>query len=231
MATKIIFPATGEEITLDITESISIDGSSEITDFEVEEGVNISDHATTSPKVISVSGFISDVPLDATGTYDPEATGKHTEARERFNVAWEGRELLNIDFGPTRGTHENYLISSFPQTWDSDTGNGFNVSLSLKQIRIAKPKVRNLDAERVAQQRLTVRDAFADSTARSAANVLSLFTGTEVSTEAIRERFQPPINLGRMTTKAAGGALADLAGAAAAPAGVPAGIADFARGI
>lgn len=231
MATTLIFPATGEELALHVTDSISIDGTSEITDFEVEEGSNITDHATISPKTISLTGFISDVPLDATGTYDVAKSGYHTEARERIESAWLNKEILSLDFGPTRGTHENYLIASFPQTWDADTGNGFNVSLSLKQIRVTRPRVRNLTAESIAQQRLIVNEAaFIQRTTGSIQGVNAGTSGTLVSTADIQQRFQPIRSMGRQTPVAASGALADLSTSITAPAGLPEGISNVFRG-
>jgi hypothetical protein len=228
------FPEAGDGFRLDCTELIQPGRTAEVTSNEIEDGSAITDHRIIHPLTLQITGFLSDVPLDATGTYSPEGTGPHVDWRERLEQAHERSEFLSVDCGPTRGTYDNLLITSLDIQWDTSTGNGLQVSLSLQQVRIARPQSRNLTAERLAQERLLLADAAKANLmpvkAGAFNGVLAATGGTLVSTQETLGRFQPERSLGRLTAQTAPSSLSDLAADALAPAGVPAGITNFFRG-
>jgi hypothetical protein len=147
MPVFILFSATEEEYSLDITESVSPEYTADVTQHAVESGSPVTDHRIIQPKRLTLSGLVTDVPLDATGSFDPESIGKHTELRERLEKAHATSELLLIDCGPTRGLYENMAITSLAFGWDYDTGNAFRVGMSLQEIVTIEAQVRNLTAD------------------------------------------------------------------------------------
>ncbi len=151
MSVFILFSATEEEYELDVTETVTPEYSADVTQHAIETGSPVTDHRIIQPKRLTVSGWITDVPLTATGSYDPESIGKHTELRDRLEYAHATSELLLIDCGPTRGLYENMAITSLAFGWDYDTGNAFRVSLSLQEITTTEAQVRNLALETAAQ--------------------------------------------------------------------------------
>lgn len=177
------FPSTGEVFALSITDSMNPSRSADVTDHEVEDGSNISDHRIRNARTLSISGFVSDVPLDMVGDYDPEnPEGNHVYVRERLERADENSEFINIDLGPTRGSYNNMLITSLDFSWDAESGNGLMVSLGAKEIRIAKPKTFSRKEE---QAILTRAEADFD-----AINRANLGTAIVAKDEIIAQRFE-----------------------------------------
>jgi hypothetical protein len=212
------FPSTGEVFALSITDSMNPSRSADVTDHEVEDGSNISDHRIRNARTLSISGFVSDVPLDMTGDYDPEnPEGNHVYVRERLERADENSEFINIDLGPTRGTYDNMLITSLDFSWDAESGNGLMVSLGAKEIRIAAPKSRNLSKEAIANQRILVKA----EVEFEKINQSTLGTAIVAKDKIVAERFQSIQSFGRTTLSRAEGALADVATTTATGLGLP----------
>lgn len=205
---SIEFTSTGEVFAFSITDNMSPSRSADVTEHEVEEGANVSDHRIRNAKTINISGFVTDVPFDAVGNYDPQnPEGLHVYVRERLERADESSEFINIDLGPTRGTYENMLITSLDFTWDAETGNGLQVSLSAKEVRIANVKTRNLKKEAIINQQILTR-AEADF---DVVNRAALGTAMVAKDEFIAQRFEYIKNFERTTLKGIEGAKASIA--------------------
>lgn len=130
----------GQEYSIDATLGFSAPLSSDSTEYKVEKGANISDHIDNKPQTLEISGFMSDVPLRATGPYDPVSLGLHLEFLEKINAAWTNKELLIVD-AENKDLWENMQIASFSPDWGPGTGNGYNFTLSLKQIEFTTAQV------------------------------------------------------------------------------------------
>ena len=205
---SIEFPSTGEVFAFSITDNMSPSRSADVTEHEVEEGASVSDHRIRNARTINISGFVTDVPFDAVGNYDPvNPEGLHVFVRERLERADELSEFINIDLGPTRGTYENMLITSLDFSWDSETGNGLQVSLSAKEVRIANVKTRNLKKEAIINQQILTR---AESEF-DVVNRAALGTGMVAKDEFIAQRFEYIKNFERTTLKGIEGAKSSIA--------------------
>lgn len=213
---SIEFPSTGEVFAFSVTDNMSPSRSADVTEHEVEDGASVSDHRIRNAKTINISGFVTDVPFDAVGNYDPQnPDGMHVFVRERLERADESSEFINIDLGPTRGTYENMLITSLDFSWDPDTGNGLQVSLSAKEVRIANVKTRNLKKEAIINQQILTR-------AESEFDVLNraaLGTGMVAKDKFIAQRFEYLKNFERTTLKGIDGVKAGIAKGALESAG------------
>lgn len=208
MALLIIgFPATGEEWSLDVADSFSPSRTASVTQNEVERGANVTDHRNVNPLTLSFSGFVSDIPLRFEGNYDNEATGRHTEIRERLETAHENSEFLEIENGDTRGLYENMLITQLDFNWDAETGNGLMINMQLQAVRIVSPERKNLAAERLRNERLTYdgEQIAQDNNLTIAAAFLGpeIAAGVKVVKDAPTfQRFSPERAMGRLSARA-----------------------------
>lgn len=207
MALLIIgFPSTGEEWSLDVADSFAVSRTATVTQNEVERGSNVTDHRNINPLTLSFSGFISDIPLTFQGDYDNEATGRHTEARERLELAHANSEFIEVENGETRGLYENMLITQLDFMWDYESGNGLNVTMQLQEVRIVSPERRNLAADRLRAERLTYEGE--QIAQQNNLNVLGTFFGPEAAAGAkvvngaqTFQRFSPERSLGRLSAR------------------------------
>ena len=136
MTTFVEFPDQQKEYSIDVVTSFTPDFQSDSTEYRVEEGANISDHIDTKPVTLAIDGFMTDVPLSATGAYSPTDNGEHLNFYDALVTAWTNKELLIVDV-ENNDIWENMQIVGFPPQWAPETGNGYHFSLSLKQIEFA----------------------------------------------------------------------------------------------
>ncbi|KAB8139262.1 hypothetical protein F9U64_01160 [Gracilibacillus oryzae] len=106
-----------------------------ITEHPVEDGNDIADHVGSTPTTFNISGM-------CTGQ---DAPSKYAQLLELFRkkepVTYVGRGRINT-----------VVIESFPSDRDADIANGFNFSLTLKQVRIVKTSTVDLLAPEVRAQ-------------------------------------------------------------------------------
>lgn len=100
----------------------------EVTTHPVEKGVNITDHVKRQPKVYEIEGHVGDAE-------DPGA--KHL----KLAIMWSRGEPVNYS-GRTK--MKNVIIENFTSDVDESSQKGFNFSLTLREIRIAKPSTVSL---------------------------------------------------------------------------------------
>jgi hypothetical protein len=130
------FPDQGKEWSIDATLSFTNGNESDSTEYKVEKGSNISDHIDNKQQTLEISGFMSDAPFSAEGVYDPVNLGEHLNFFDAVKTAMANKELVIVD-AEYKDIWENMQIVSFPPAWGAGTGNGYNFSLSLKQIEFA----------------------------------------------------------------------------------------------
>ena len=218
MAILIIgFPKTGEEWSLDIADSFAPSRTASVTQNDVEQGSNVTDHRIINPLTLAFSGFVSDVPLDSTTKYDNESIGRHTEIRERLETAHENSEFLYVEMGDTRGLYENMLITQLDFNWDAESGNGLNVAMQLQAVRIVSPERRNMAAERLSKKlsydrKEGLKDAIISRYEDNGDGTVTLVDGP-----ATYQRFSAPKSIGRASGAPSG--LSDQATAALAAIG------------
>ena len=99
----------------------TFDFKNTITEHPVESGSNIADHVANTPITISLKGII---------------VGEDASAKYQKLVNYWQNATLGLYIG--RGSLSNCVIEMFSKDGEASTGNGFQFSISLKQIRIAK---------------------------------------------------------------------------------------------
>ncbi len=132
------------KITIDAVVSESHSYSSEITEHNVETGADITDHSIMKPFKLSLSGVISDNPLDYSladplglrasvfNQFDPTYTAPSKSAYLFFRDALDETALLTIYTGLE--IYEDMLLESFDCPRSKTTAHSLKFSATFKQV-------------------------------------------------------------------------------------------------
>ena len=94
----------------------------DITEYPIEGGNQISDHAALRPVTLAIDGVVA----------GPSAAGVLATVR-----SWRENRLLVTYSG--RGTYRDFVIKEFRPTEDVEVGDGFRFAMTLQEVRIASP--------------------------------------------------------------------------------------------
>ena len=130
----------GEILDLDIVDDLSPSYSVEKTTHEVEDGSEVTDNINVQPDTVRITGFYSNVPLTASGAFDPEAEGLHTAFLARMEKCVKDGEVVALIAG-VFGVWQDMQVTQFDPNFQIETGSGVNYSLTLEQVRIVNAKV------------------------------------------------------------------------------------------
>jgi len=124
---------SGTVIEFDAAPQVTHEAQADVTDWPVESGTQISDHATVKPKTLSVTGFVSVRPLRA---IQPAAMP------DKERAAWADASVLDalerrtpLKVSTSLRTYSQMLLTSYqaPQTLE-DSG-GIRMTLAFKEIK------------------------------------------------------------------------------------------------
>ncbi|GGA31050.1 LysM peptidoglycan-binding domain-containing protein [Psychrobacillus lasiicapitis] len=111
----------------------SLQNDVELPSHPVEKGINLTDHVERKPVVLSISGKL--IRPDNT-TLETLLGRLSTIETKGTLVAYEGRRI-----------YHNLMIAAFSYDADSKIMNGFNFSMTLKEVRFAAPSYVSLPAK------------------------------------------------------------------------------------
>lgn len=94
----------------------------DITEYPIEGGNQISDHAALRPVTLAIDGVVA----------GPSAAGVLATVR-----SWQENRLLVTYSG--RGTYRDFVIKEFRPTEDAEVGDGFRFAMALQEVRIVSP--------------------------------------------------------------------------------------------
>ena len=94
----------------------------DITEYPIEGGNQISDHAALRPATLAIDGVVA----------GPSAAGVLATVR-----SWQENRLLVSYSG--RGTYRDFVIKEFRPTEDVEVGDGFRFAMTLQEVRIVSP--------------------------------------------------------------------------------------------
>ena len=94
----------------------------DITEYPIEGGNQISDHAALRPVTLAIDGVVA----------GPSAAGVLALVR-----SWQENRLLVTYSG--RGTYRDFVIKEFRPTEDVEVGDGFRFAMALQEVRIVSP--------------------------------------------------------------------------------------------
>jgi hypothetical protein len=126
--------------------------SSEITEFPVEEGLNISDNARPKPFMLKLECYISDFPLPSEGRTQvssgainqrPKASKKRSENAFATLVRLKD-EGIPITVTTGLNTYDSLVIQSIDVPRDKTLRAGLRFSIVMKEVRIVKTETVNI---------------------------------------------------------------------------------------
>ncbi len=92
----------------------------DVTEYPIEDGLNVSDHATLRPVSLTIEGVVTG--SGATSTF----ASIEQWQKDRLLVTYSGRR-----------TYRDFVIREFRPTEDATVGDGFRFTLSLQEVKIA----------------------------------------------------------------------------------------------
>jgi hypothetical protein len=128
---SIIEPLALTVVVFDATMSEDHTSSVEWTDFPVESGLDVTDHAIENPNEVVITGVISDTPLFATPTPNRSRSAFETLIRLK-----ESHKLVTVVTGLK--VYNNMGIVSVTTTRDNQTGQAVVPVVEFKQIRLVQ---------------------------------------------------------------------------------------------
>lgn len=146
------------DCTLDETHSLE----NMITEHPVEEGVNISDHIRRQPRMLEITGVVTNTPVvnfDKEEPLSPDISDTLSPV-DRVRLAYaKVDELLVkgeiIDVQTTLETYRNMIIQDYSIPRNVETGNTLNVTISLRELLTAKTEQVAAPEPVVVSKRLT----------------------------------------------------------------------------
>lgn len=126
--------------------------SSQVTDNPVEDGTTVTDHVILAPRQLTLEAMVSDHPIDPevlakmpTPTEGPDGLPvavkptRSQKAAEFLEGLWRDKVLLKV---VTKfRTYANLVIESMTWREENDVGEALQVTLQLREIRIASSAV------------------------------------------------------------------------------------------
>ena len=109
-----------KDILIDVITDVGVSESSTTTDHALEDGEQISDHVHSAPITLSLSGTLY---------------GDHEQKVLKLREFREKGVIFNFDYMTNYG---NVVITDFSRDYTSSVKDGFNFTMSLKQIKLAK---------------------------------------------------------------------------------------------
>ncbi len=128
---RIFDPVLLTLIEFDVIIDESWSDVAEWTDFPVETGLPISDHAIIEPTKLTLSGIVTDTPIQAGAIALPD---RGRRAYERLLFLMNARSLVTVITGLR--VLQDMGIESVDVTRDNTTGQAVWPVVSLKQVRI-----------------------------------------------------------------------------------------------
>lgn len=132
-------------VTLDCTVSESHKDEVEITDHPVETGSTISDHIRKRPISLSLEGIVTNTPVVflASLMADSPVENDFIPSPDRVTRAYQELRRIQeegeiVDVVTSLREYKNLAIESLSVSRSAETGNALNVSISLREIVLAK---------------------------------------------------------------------------------------------
>jgi hypothetical protein len=150
-------------ITLDVLLTENPTHSAEVTDHQVEEGANVSDHVRQKPDTLQLEGILSNTPVtgsqmtrviesgglvfDSNIFADEESPrGSAGYAEAAYKALLELKEAGTvITVTTSRKTYENMVIEQIQAPRDARTGDAIRILVNLKQVRIVSNRLTTVD--------------------------------------------------------------------------------------
>lgn len=131
-------------LTVDVTISEQYDREAEVTRHPVERGIDVVDHRRMKPRMIKMSGVVSDSPsllevlqgntvgISADSAFGSESRSQ--KAHRKLNTLFEQADVITVV--TAREVYKNMVVASFSER-KNDAGEYLGFDLVLEEIRFA----------------------------------------------------------------------------------------------
>ena len=124
-----------QSLEVDVLLKVSVNTTSQTTDFPVEDGSQTTDHIIDQPLRLEIEAMVADQPTSGDGE---EQQGRARSAWELIQE-WRTSAALLLMVAPGYGDFDNLLLENVSSSLQSgDTGEVLRFSASLKQVRFAQ---------------------------------------------------------------------------------------------
>ncbi len=132
-----------EAIELEATLQESFTGTAAVTDHPVEDGADITDHIRRQPETLELRGIVSNYPLVVLSSARARPIQPGGDPSQRAEEAFAFlRDLKDrgqtVDVSTTLSDYFNFAITSISVTRDKDSRQIVDLSISLREIQIAR---------------------------------------------------------------------------------------------
>ena len=149
-------PETGQisqVIELDITIDANLSHSMTVTDFPVEDGASISDHAQKQPDVVSIRSMVSATPLRIFSFNPIIGDARPRAAFEIMEALQENVELVRVT--TDLKTYDNMALTNFNAPRRQDTKNALLFTATFKHMNVVSSEIVTLPPEQDVQETAT----------------------------------------------------------------------------
>lgn len=132
-------------ITLDATVEERHEYSNTATDHPIEAGGFVTDHVYENPRVLDVSGEITDSPVQLFSALNG-VSNRRIEAKDQLVALYQAREIVTVVTGLAIYTDMVMEGLTFPR--NQQTGQRLQFSVTFKQIKIVASEIVGVAAEK-----------------------------------------------------------------------------------
>lgn len=136
-------PVTVGNVKFDVLMNESIERSAEVPQYPVEDGYKVSDSILISPLTISITALISNMPVTWKNRFKGQPHRTKTEVDKLIKL-YEKKTLVSYYNHQKR--YKNMAITSLSVPKTEEMAECVEISLTLQEVRVTKPKVVNIDA-------------------------------------------------------------------------------------
>lgn len=119
---------------IDIATAESVTYDSEVTEYPVETGADITDHTRNLPPVLSIEFIVSDTPIGEVAKTRRGNVVPSSEARGYLIALRDSKEPFTVECG--LGVFDDMIFESLTETKDATTGAALVASATLRRIEI-----------------------------------------------------------------------------------------------
>ncbi len=140
---KLKTPVTVGNVKFDVLMNESIERSAEVPQYPVEDGYKVSDAILISPLTISITALISNMPVTWKNKFKGQSHRTKTEVNKLIKLY---EKKTPVSYYNRQKRYKNMAITSLSIPKTEEMIECVEISLTLQEIKVTKPKVVDIDA-------------------------------------------------------------------------------------
>lgn len=140
---KLKTPVTVGNVKFDVLMNESIERSAEVPQYPVEDGYEVSDAILISPLTISITALISNMPVTWKNTFKGQSHRTKTEVNKLIKLY---EKKTPVSYYNRQKRYKNMAITSLSIPKTEEMTECVEISLTLQEVKVTKPKVVDIDA-------------------------------------------------------------------------------------